>query len=42
MLVATGSSLLYQVGYGIYNFNDVPKAHDELLRVRAKAAECRH
>lgn len=32
-LIATCSSLLYNVGWGIFHFNDVPKAHDDLLRV---------
>ncbi|WFD36136.1 hypothetical protein MCUN1_003011 [Malassezia cuniculi] len=31
VLVSTGSYLLFQVGWGIFHFNNVPKAHDELL-----------
>ncbi|WFD37591.1 uncharacterized protein MJAP1_000537 [Malassezia japonica] len=31
VLVSTGSFLLFKVGWGLYHFNNVPKAHDELL-----------
>ncbi|PWN92669.1 dolichol-phosphate mannosyltransferase subunit 3 [Acaromyces ingoldii] len=31
VLVSTGSYLLFEMGWGIFNFNDVPKAYDDLL-----------
>ncbi|CCU99159.1 unnamed protein product [Malassezia sympodialis ATCC 42132] len=31
VLVSTGAYLLFQVGWGLYNFNDTPQAYDELL-----------
>ncbi|WFD27534.1 hypothetical protein MNAN1_002532 [Malassezia nana] len=31
VLVSTGAYLLFQVGWGLYNFNDTPHAYDELL-----------
>ncbi|KOS15947.1 hypothetical protein Malapachy_3317 [Malassezia pachydermatis] len=30
-LISIGAYLMYQVGWGLYNFNDTPKAYDELL-----------
>lgn len=33
VLVSTGSYLLFEMGWGIFNFNDVPKAYDDLLIV---------
>ncbi|WFD02692.1 hypothetical protein MOBT1_001375 [Malassezia obtusa] len=31
VLVSTGSFLLFKVGWGIFHFNDVPQAHEDLL-----------
>ncbi|PWN44788.1 dolichol-phosphate mannosyltransferase subunit 3 [Ceraceosorus guamensis] len=31
VLVSTGSYLLYGIGWGLYNFNDVPQAYDDLM-----------
>ena len=36
-LVATGSWLLGNVGWGLWNFNDVPEAYQELMGVSALA-----
>jgi len=33
VLVGTGAYLLFQVGWGLFTFNDTPKAHEELLMV---------
>ncbi|CAD6887366.1 unnamed protein product [Tilletia controversa] len=30
-LVSTGSYLLWNMGWGIFNFNDVPQAYQELM-----------
>lgn len=35
VLVSTGSYLLFQIGWGLWNFNDVPKAYDDLMIVSA-------
>lgn len=35
-LISIGAYLMYQVGWGLYNFNDTPKAYDELLMVRKR------
>ena len=35
VLVSTGSYLLFEIGWGLYNFNDVPKAYDDLMIVRS-------
>ncbi|PWN34261.1 dolichol-phosphate mannosyltransferase subunit 3 [Meira miltonrushii] len=31
ILVSTGSYLLFQIGWGLWTFNDVPKAYDDLM-----------
>ncbi|WFD45915.1 hypothetical protein GLX27_000541 [Malassezia furfur] len=31
VLVSTGAYLLFSVGWGIFHFNDVPQAHEDLL-----------
>ncbi|KAL9938768.1 hypothetical protein V8E36_002487 [Tilletia maclaganii] len=31
VLVSTGSYLLWNMGWGIFHFNDVPKAYEELM-----------
>jgi dolichyl-phosphate mannosyltransferase polypeptide 3 len=31
-LVTFGSYLLFKLGYGVFTFNDVPKAHAELMQ----------
>lgn len=33
-LIAVGSHLLFELGKGLYYFNDTPKAYEELLVVR--------
>lgn len=33
VLVSTGSYLLFEIGWGLYTFNDVPKAYDDLMIV---------
>ncbi|KAI9860235.1 MAG: hypothetical protein M1824_003235 [Vezdaea acicularis] len=30
-LVSFGSYLLFKLGFGVFTFNDVPAAHDELM-----------
>ena len=31
-MVTLGSYLLFKLGLGVFTFNDVPKAHEELLK----------
>jgi len=31
-LVSFGAYLLFKLGYGVFTFNDVPKAHAELMK----------
>jgi dolichyl-phosphate mannosyltransferase polypeptide 3 len=31
-LVSFGAYLLFRLGYGVFTFNDVPKAHAELMK----------
>ncbi|TVY34359.1 Dolichol-phosphate mannosyltransferase subunit [Lachnellula subtilissima] len=31
-LVSFGSYLLFKLGFGVFTFNDVPKAHAELMK----------
>jgi len=31
-LVSFGAYLLFKLGYGVFTFNDVPKAHTELMK----------
>ena len=35
VLVSTGAYLLFSVGWGIFHFNDVPQANEDLLLVRS-------
>ncbi|PKI84681.1 hypothetical protein MVES_001318 [Malassezia vespertilionis] len=39
VLVSTGAYLLLQVGWGLYTFNDVPAAQDELLMAAGANAQ---
>ncbi|GAB1738526.1 hypothetical protein D0862_13438 [Hortaea werneckii] len=31
-LITFGCLLLFQLGWGVFSFNDVPEAHDELMK----------
>ena len=39
VLVSTGSYLLFEIGWGLYTFNDVPKAYDDLMIVSYSCAK---
>jgi dolichyl-phosphate mannosyltransferase polypeptide 3 len=31
-IVSFGAYLLFKLGYGVFSFNDVPEAHEELMK----------
>jgi dolichyl-phosphate mannosyltransferase polypeptide 3 len=37
--VSFGAYLLFKLGYNVYNFNDVPEAHKELMAQIEEAKE---
>ncbi|RMX78375.1 hypothetical protein D0869_09141 [Hortaea werneckii] len=38
-LITFGCLLLFQLGWGVFSFNDVPEAHDELMKEIQEARE---